>query len=189
MAATPVGTPTRGASTPAYPSFNSELSSFPSFPPNLDVKYTDVVARIYPVRAQIDILSQFCELYLNHFKEHPEGGGNVIPVRFRPAAPFVLMEVVNYGRMASNIANAGWFSQHELQAFGLRLLRVQEFRNGQWSFVRSGRCVIRSFMSIARFRCQVVGKGLWMDQGIFPCRCASSYLPADWTQVVAPCEH
>jgi hypothetical protein len=138
MAATPAGTPTRGASAPAYPSFNSELSSFPSFPPNLDVKYTDVVARIYPVRAQIDILSQFCELYLNHFKEHPEGGGNVIPVRFRPAAPFVLMEVVNYGRMASNIANAGWFSQHEL-AFGLPL-EMQEFRNGQWSFVKWAMC-------------------------------------------------
>jgi hypothetical protein len=159
MAATPVGTPTRGASAPAYPPFNSELSSFPSFPANLDVKYSDVVARIYPLRAKIETLSHFCELYLNHFKEHPEIGGNIIPVRFRPAAPFVLMEVVNYGRMGSNIANAGWFSQHEL-AFGLPL-EMQELRNGQWSFVKWAMCYpFNSFMSIARFRCQVEGRSM-----------------------------
>ncbi len=121
-----------------YPEFNSELSSFPSFPPNLDVKYTDVVARIYPLRAKIDVLRHFCELYLNHFPEHPETESGVVPVRFYPAASFVLLEVVNYGKMASNIANAGWFSQHEL-AFGLPL-EMQEFSDGHWSFVKWAMC-------------------------------------------------
>lgn len=121
----------------AYPEFNSVLNSFPAFPPNLDVKYTDVVARIYPLPAQIDILAWFCDQYLNHFPEHPEEQ-NIVPVRFHPAAPFVMLEVVNYGRMASNIANAGWFSQHEL-AFGLPL-EMQEYRSGQWCFVKWAMC-------------------------------------------------
>ncbi len=121
-----------------YPEFNSELSPFPAFPPNLSVKYTDVVARIYPLPAKIDVLTHFCELYLNHFPEVPATDPGVVPVRFYPAASFVLMEVVNYGKMASNIANAGWFSQHEL-AFGLPL-EMQEFRDGQWSFVKWAMC-------------------------------------------------
>src|SRR5260221_9019283 len=125
------------ASPSDYPAFNSALSIFPAFPSDLNVKYTDVVAPIYPLPASISQLTRFCDAYLNHF-EQPASEHEVVPLQFRPAAPFVLMEVVNYGEMASNIANAGWFSQHEL-AFGLPL-EMYEFREGRWSFVNWAMC-------------------------------------------------
>lgn len=125
------------ASGAAYPLFNSALGSFPSFPSDLNVKYTDVVARIYPLPASLSQLTRFCDAYLNHFDD-PASEREVVPLQFRPAASFVLMEVVNYGEMASNIANAGWFSQHEL-AFGLPL-EVYEFREDRWTFAKWAMC-------------------------------------------------
>jgi hypothetical protein len=85
-------------------------------PKNLREQLQDVVAYIFPFSAHPDRMQSFLDQYLNF----PDGEGlkGAPPVYFKPAAPFVLLEVANYGRLSSNIKNAGWFSQREI-AFGM----------------------------------------------------------------------
>src|SRR5215471_1015826 len=85
-------------------------------PKNLREKLQDVVAYILPFSADPDRMQSFLDRYLNF----PDGEGlkGAPPVYFKPAAPFVLLEVANYGRLSSNINNTGWFCQREI-AFGM----------------------------------------------------------------------
>lgn len=81
---------------------------------DLDQNYCDVVTQVYPLRAQASQLAAFCDKYLNfdNADDHP--------MFFKPAAPWVLAQVCNYGEMALKRLHTGqgWFSQHEL-AFGI----------------------------------------------------------------------
>ncbi|MGA7871560.1 MAG: hypothetical protein WCA22_11745 [Candidatus Binatus sp.] len=52
---------------------------------------------------------------------------------FKAAVPWVLMQVCDYGAMASTSRNVGWFSQHEL-AFGVPI-RWYKKERGKWVFV------------------------------------------------------
>ena len=106
----------------ALPRFNSALGKFLALPAHLEQKYSDVVTQIYPLRASMTRLQEFCDGYLN-LDEHS-------PIHFKPAAPWVLMQVVDYGKMASSSKNVGWFSQHEL-AFGVPL-QCHKKENGKW---------------------------------------------------------
>lgn len=92
------------------PRFNSALGKFLALPPHLEQTYSDVVTQVYPLKASMTRLQEFCESYLS-LSENP-------PFSFKPAAPWVLMQVCDYGRIASTTSNIGWVSQHEL-AFGL----------------------------------------------------------------------
>jgi hypothetical protein len=106
----------------ALPRFNSALGKFLALPAHLEQKYSDVVTQIYPLKASMTRLQEFCDGYLNLDENSP--------IRFRPAAPWVLMQVVDYGKMASSSRNVGWFSQHEL-AFGVPL-QCHKKENGKW---------------------------------------------------------
>jgi hypothetical protein len=68
--------------------------------------FRNVILRSFPLRANPAALTAFCDHYLN-----------IMPPEiayFRPAAPFVLLSLINYGRMASEILNAGWVAQNEV---------------------------------------------------------------------------
>lgn len=73
-------------------------------PPPFD--FRGVSMRVFPVRASMSQLRSFCNSFLNIVP--PEVG------EFRPAAPFVYIMVLNYGRMSIEAANMGWIAQHEV---------------------------------------------------------------------------
>ena len=106
------------------PPFNTALGEFLALPADLEQKYSDVVTQIYPLKASMERLEDFCDSYLNLDEE--------LPMHFKPAAPWVLMQVVDYGKMATNAMNVGWFSQHEL-AFGVPVRRYEK-EKGKWKF-------------------------------------------------------
>ncbi len=106
------------------PEFNTAFSGFLALPSDLVQKYSDVVTQIFPLKASMSKLQEFCDRYLNLSKD--------LPVKFKPAAPWVLMQVVDYGKMAVTSANVGWFSQHEL-AFGVPV-RWYKKEKGEWVF-------------------------------------------------------
>ena len=107
------------------PKFNMALGELLALPPHLEQKYTDVVTQIFPLKAGLNRLQDFCDSYLNVDAK--------LPLHFRPAAPWVFMQVVDYGAMAAGSRNIGWFSQHEL-AFGVPL-RCYRKEKGEWVFV------------------------------------------------------
>jgi len=109
----------------AMPPFNTALGEFLALPAHLEQKYSDVVTQIYPLKASMERLQDFCDNYLNLDEE--------LPMHFKPAAPWVLMQVVDYGKMATNAMNVGWFSQHEL-AFGVPVRRYEK-EKGKLVFV------------------------------------------------------
>ena len=109
----------------ALPEFNQALGEFLALPPHLEQKYGDVVTQIFPLKASMNRLQEFCDSYLNL--------GEDLPLYFKPAVPWVLMQVVDYGHIATTSKNLGWFSQHEL-AFGVPLRCYKQEKN-EWVFV------------------------------------------------------
>ncbi len=107
------------------PEFNLALGEFLALPAHLEQKYSDVVTQIFPLKASMNRLQEFCDSYLNLDED--------LPLYFKPAAPWVLMQVVDYGEMATTSRNLGWFSQHEL-AFGVPLRCYKKEKN-EWVFV------------------------------------------------------
>jgi hypothetical protein len=107
------------------PEFNLALGEFLALPEHLEQKYSDVVTQIFPLKASMNRLQKFCDGYLNL--------GEELPLHFKPAVPWVLMQVVDYGAMATTSKNLGWFSQHEL-AFGVPLRCFKKEKN-EWGFV------------------------------------------------------
>jgi hypothetical protein len=120
-----------GNSTPsttrALPDFNEALGDFLKLPANLQQTYTDVLTQVYPLPADFAALSTFCDAYLNNVSPG-------CPWRFEPAAPWVLLEVCNYGRMALQTQNVGWVSQHEL-AFGFPIAWYEGGKFKDWAMV------------------------------------------------------
>jgi len=114
----------RPAST-ILPKFNLALGEFLALPAHLEQKYSDVVTQIFPLKASISRLQEFCDSYLNLDED--------LPLHFKPAVPWVLMQVVDYGEIATTSGNLGWFSQHEL-AFGIPLRCYKKEKN-EWVFV------------------------------------------------------
>jgi len=102
----------RGPVGGALPQFNFALGEFLALPKHLEQKYSDVVTQIFPLKASMSRLQDFCDTYLNLHED--------APLYFKPVVPWVLMQVVDYGQMAATSKNLGWFSQHEL-AFGVPL--------------------------------------------------------------------
>ncbi|HEY2292823.1 MAG TPA: hypothetical protein VGM86_19145, partial [Thermoanaerobaculia bacterium] len=69
-------------------------------------------AHFFPLAANMDRLRSFCDQYLNV-------GPPEVAV-FRPALPYVLLAVLDYGQMALEAENLGWVAQHEIY-FGIPL--------------------------------------------------------------------
>jgi hypothetical protein len=97
--------------------YNTALYDFLKLPPDpCTQSYTDVTTQIYPLRADPRKIKDFCDTYLNI------GAPNEF---FEPAGPWVLLQVVDYGRMdfagtKDSLFAHKWFAQHEV-AFGIPL--------------------------------------------------------------------
>jgi hypothetical protein len=86
--------------------------------------FRGVSARFFPLRANLDILQQLCDSYLNMVP--PEAG------RFRAMLPYVYLVVLDYGQMGESEMRTGWFSQIEVY-FGVPVEWYKRIR-GQWVF-------------------------------------------------------
>ena len=92
--------------------------------------FDGTTTRVFPLRAHMHTLQRLCDTYLNLFPEE---------VCFRPAAPYVLLALLNYGRMSystETAAHYGWVSQNEAY-FGVPL-DWGRIENGRWRPLGAG---------------------------------------------------
>src|SRR5215510_14342247 len=92
--------------------------------------FDGVTSRVFPLRAYAHALQRLCDTYLNLFPEQ---------VYFRPSAPYVLLTLLNYGRMSYSTetqAHYGWVSQNEVY-FGVPL-DWGRIENGRWRALGAG---------------------------------------------------
>jgi hypothetical protein len=96
-------------------------STTPNGPP---FSFDGVTSRVFPLRAHGHALQRLCDVYLNRFPDQ---------LWFRPAAPYVVLTLLNYGQMSyatRTAAHAGWVSQNEVY-FGVPLMWGRVDR-GRW---------------------------------------------------------
>ena len=92
--------------------------------------FDGVTSRVFPLRAYAHTLQRLCDTYLNLFPEE---------VYFRPSAPYVMLTLLNYGRMSystETAAHYGWVSQNEVY-FGVPL-DWGRMEHGRWTPLGSG---------------------------------------------------
>ena len=95
------------------PSGDPARGALPVRPPFL---MTGVTSRVFPLKANMARLAQFCDQYLN--MDIPQE-----IVHFCPAAPYVYLMMLDYGSMSPasvQAQNVGWVAQHEV-AFAVPL--------------------------------------------------------------------
>jgi hypothetical protein len=109
------------------PEYNTSIAGMLQWPSDVQMKFPRVGMRFYPLRADLVQLQRVCDAYLN-FTQDPTDDRP--PYYFKPAAPFVLMQTVNYDRL--EIEEIGWLTQHEA-IFSIPLEWYQ-LENGTWSF-------------------------------------------------------
>ena len=85
--------------------------------------FQNVVLRFFPLRADFATLGRFCDSYLNIAPEF---------ACFRPSMPFVLLCIVDYGKMSLEQGNLGWTSQNEV--FFAVPLEWYRFEDGEYVF-------------------------------------------------------
>src|SRR6185503_9023579 len=88
------------------------------------LSFSGVTNLVFPLRASLDALQQFCNNYLN-----------IIPRElgyFRVPMPYVYLMLLDYGRMAIDVANVGWLAQREV--FFCVPLEWYRYVNGRWVF-------------------------------------------------------
>ncbi len=105
--------------------------------------FEDVTMRCFPLRAKMNSLQRFCDRYLN-MDVPPE------IARFRPAAPYVLLTVVNYGRMSAATSNLGWSAQNEI-LFTVPLIGHWNQWNAAPSGVGGESVMIHEFATVSPF--------------------------------------
>lgn len=90
--------------------------------------FSDVTMSVFPLRAGLPSLENFCRNYLNQAPHLTQ---------FRPFVPFVYLVILDYGRMSLEAANMGWVSQREV-AFGVPLRWLVPGEDGpvfhDWAF-------------------------------------------------------
>lgn len=94
--------------------------------------FRGVTMRIFPVRANLATLGQFCDQYVNFVP------GEI--ARYEPFVPFVYLCLINYGRM-QQIQDTGWVAQNEI-AFTIPL---------QWHRKEGERWVFQDMVSFSPF--------------------------------------
>ena len=106
--------------------YDDALGNFLKFPPgDLRQTYSDVLMQVYPLQADLKALERFCAEYFS-LKDNPL-------IEIRPVAPWVIMAVCDYGKMALKTENIGWVSQHEL-AFGFPVALYDRDAQGNQQF-------------------------------------------------------
>ena len=99
--------------------------------------FHEVTTRVFPLKANISRLTEFCDKYLN--MDIPQE-----IVHFTPALPYVYLMVLNYGSMSAasvQAQNAGWVAQHEV-TFTVALQRWRR---------ENGKLVFKDWASVSPF--------------------------------------
>lgn len=100
--------------------------------------FDGVTSRVFPLRAYSHALQRLCDNYLNLFPDQ---------VYFRPSVPYVLLTLLNYGRMSystETAAHYGWVSQNEVY-FGVPL-DYGRMDHGRWTPL--GSAVVTPFIFV-----------------------------------------
>lgn len=118
------------------PAYNVEIAKLLDWPPVINMRFPHVGMRFYPLHADLTKLQALIDAWLNFTGDTADQP----PYMFRPAAPFVLLQTVNYGRLeieggdgASARQDLAWLKQHEV-IFSVPL-EWYEWKNGEWIFV------------------------------------------------------
>jgi len=145
------------------PHFNDTLEkgSLVGAPP---FEFQKVVLRNFPLSANFRTLTRFCDEYLNIADPF---------VHFRPAVPFVVLSIVNYGKMSRAAGNLGWTSQNEI-LFAVPVEWYERDANGQLTF--KGLAQVSPFIFVDDEDSQVVGREVygwskvqgWFSPGVDP---------------------
>ena len=99
--------------------------------------FREVTTRVFPLKANMSRLTQFCAEYLN--MDIPQD-----IVHYTPALPYVYLMVLNYGSMSSasvTAQNAGWVAQYEV-TFTVPLRRWRR---------ENGKLVFKGWASVSPF--------------------------------------
>ncbi len=81
-------------------------SGYYSLPLKPPFAITNLSCRLFPLRANLQTLQGFCNNYVN-----------IVPQEvgyFRACSPYLFLMMLDYGRLALEATNLGWFSQHEI---------------------------------------------------------------------------
>lgn len=108
------------------PRYNTAIAAMLDWPAVIKMRFPQVGMRFYPLRADLARLQRVCDSYLNFNADHADRP----PVYFKPAAPFVLMQTVNYDKL--EIDQIGWLRQHEA-IFSIPL-EWYELKGDSWVF-------------------------------------------------------
>ncbi len=107
------------------PRFNDlQGACYYSLPLKPPFSITNLSSRLFPLRANLDAVQSFCDNYVNIV---PKEVG-----RFRACSPYLFLMMLDYGSLALEATNLGWFSQHEI----MFCVPVEWYKvvNGQWIF-------------------------------------------------------
>jgi len=107
-----------------------------------------VIMRYFPLRASFNSLQLFCNRYLNIAPDY---------AWFEPVAPFVILGVINYGRMGTVSSSYSYTSQNEV-IFGVPL---------NWYEVKGGRHVLKGPASVTPFIWVDEPSSLWTGREVF----------------------
>jgi hypothetical protein len=106
------------------PKFRDLQGSYYSLPLKPPFSITNLSCRLFPLRANLNSVQGFCNNYVNMV---PEDVGH-----FRAFSPYLFLMMLDYGSLALEATNLGWFSQHEI----MFCVPVEWYRvvNGRWIF-------------------------------------------------------
>lgn len=79
------------------------FNSLPLVPP---FAFQDMTTRVFPLRASLRSMQNTIDQYVNFIP--PEVG------RFKVVLPYTYLMMLDYGKLAVQVANLGWLSQHEV---------------------------------------------------------------------------
>ena len=129
------------------PDYNNALgAAIQTSPPPFDLE--GVIMRVFPLRASFNSLQIFCNRYLNIAPKY---------AWFEPVAPFVILGVINYGRMGVVSSSYSYTSQNEV-LFGVPL---------NWYEVRCGRRILKGPASVTPFIWVDEPSSLWTGREVF----------------------
>jgi hypothetical protein len=141
-------------------SARSRFGSMPLLPP---FEFEGVKLMVFPLKANISRLHEFCQSYLDINLTGPDADQTCV---FRPAAPFVFMMVLHYDKMSSNetqtARNIGWISQHEITfTVPLEYWRWSGDKPGQGELKFQDWAIISPFIFVDDLISQVTGREVY----------------------------
>lgn len=191
-AASPAMASPSGRALPNYveTAGNTLFGSMPLLPP---FSFEGVTMMIFPFRANIARLTEFCASYLDiNLKHDKRDQGDQLDV-FKPAAPFVFMIVLKYGKMSSADSqaarNIGWIAQHEVTfTVPLEWWRWTGKKPGKGELKFQDWAIVSPFIFVDDFISQITGREVYGWPKVAGSLCADLdfklHFPSSDTQIL-----